>query len=77
MHELLHRLEAGNPFASAPPQQVRAVVWQYWFSDRAEKQQGFWWRREMIGLYAPSLEREPDGKFLIIALPGAGQPLRR
>jgi len=70
-------LFAGNPFASAPPQQIRAVVWQYWFSDRAEKQQGFWWRREMIGLYAPALEREPDGKFLIIALPGAGQPLRR
>ena len=33
-------LFAGNPFPSAPPTQVRAMVWQYWFSDRAEKKQG-------------------------------------
>jgi lipase maturation factor len=70
-------LFAGNPFASAPPQQVRAVVWQYWFSDRAEKQQGFWWRRELLGLYAPALEREADGKFLIISVPQPRQRLPR
>src|SRR5437588_4455005 len=52
-------LFAGNPFPDAPPVQLRAVVWQYWFSDRAEKQQGFWWRRELIGLYAPALDRQP------------------
>jgi hypothetical protein len=70
-------LFAGNPFAASPPQQVRAVVWQYWFSDRAEKQQGFWWRRELIGLYAPALQREPDGKFLITSIPQPGQRLPR
>ena len=26
-------LFAGNPFAGAPPQQVRAVIYQYWFTD--------------------------------------------
>ena len=62
-------LFAGNPFPSAPPTQVRAMVWQYWFSDRAEKKQGLWWRRELIGTYAPSLERQPDGKFTITERP--------
>jgi hypothetical protein len=70
-------LFAGNPFPNAPPMQMRAVVWQYWFSDRAEKEQGFWWRRELIGLYAPALEREPDGKFVITEFPEPGQRLRR
>jgi lipase maturation factor 1 len=70
-------LFAGNPFPGAPPRQVRTVVWQYWFSDRAEKSQGLWWRRELIGLYAPALEREPDGKFAIIEIPQPGQRIRR
>ena len=70
-------LFAGNPFPSAPPTQVRAMVWQYWFSDRAEKKEGLWWRRELIGTYAPSLERQPDGKFTITGVPEAGQRIRR
>ena len=71
-------LFAGNPFASAPPARIRAVVWQYWFSDRPEKrQEGIWWRRELLGLYAPALEREPDGKFVITEIPQPGQPIRR
>jgi lipase maturation factor 1 len=70
-------LFAGNPFANAPPTQLRAVVWQYWFSDRAEKNQGLWWRREFIGLYAPALEREPDGKFVITHFPEPGQRIRQ
>ncbi len=70
-------LFAGNPFPNAPPTQVRAMVWQYWFSGRAEKKEGLWWRRELIGTYAPSLERQPDGKFVITSVPEAGQRLRR
>jgi len=62
-------LFAGNPFAGAPPHQVRAVIWRYWFTDRAEKREGFWWRRTYLGLYAPALERQEDGTFAIIALP--------
>ena len=70
-------LFAGNPFPNGPPTQVRAVVWQYWFSDRVEKQEGIWWRRELIGLYAPALERKPDGKLMITEYPQPGQRIRR
>jgi hypothetical protein len=63
-------LFAGNPFAREAPQQVRAVLWQYWFSNWKEKrEQGVWWRREWVGLYAPTLERAPDGKIFIKDLP--------
>jgi len=57
----------GNPFAESPPRQVRAVIWQYWFTTMAEKRStGNWWRREYLGLYAPTLEREPDGSIQAI-----------
>ena len=61
---------AGNPFPQAPPQQVRAVLWQYWFTTLQEKRlTGAWWRREFLGLYAPTLERTPDGKIVVIEMP--------
>jgi hypothetical protein len=64
-------LFAGNPFPHAPPREVRAVVWQYWFSDPATKRaKGLWWQRKYLGLYAPTLELEPDGRFGVLALPG-------
>jgi hypothetical protein len=63
-------LFAGNPFMSQPPKQIRAVLWQYWFTDmKTKRAQGLWWRREQLGLYAPTLEREPDGRFFIVDLP--------
>jgi hypothetical protein len=59
-------LFAGNPFAGAPPQKVRAVISQYWFTDRATKRkEGAWWRRELLGPYAPALERTPEGKIVV------------
>jgi lipase maturation factor 1 len=63
-------LFAGNPFPNAPPQQIRAVLWQYWFTTLAEKRvTGRWWRRQYLGLYAPTLEREPDGRIVMIEVP--------
>jgi lipase maturation factor 1 len=63
-------LFAGNPFPSAPPQQIRAVLWQYWFTTMAEKRAtGRWWRRQYLGLYAPTLEREPNGRIVMIEVP--------
>jgi hypothetical protein len=63
-------LFAGNPFAHAPPTQVRAVLWQYWFTTRAEKRNtGLWWRREFLGLYAPAITRGPDGKIRAVEWP--------
>jgi hypothetical protein len=59
-----------NPFPNAPPRQVRAVLWQYWFTTMAGKRAtGNWWRRELLGLYAPVLELQPDGKIGVVAIP--------
>ena len=60
----------GNPFAQAPPRYVRAMLWQYWFTSMDEKKRtGNWWRRDLIGLYAPVLTRQQDGKFGVIEWP--------
>ena len=60
----------GNPFPQAPPRFVRAVLWQYWFTDlETKRSQGLWWRREFLGLYAPSLERLPDGRLAVAEWP--------
>jgi len=68
-------LFAGNPFPESPPKQVRAVLWQYWFTTMAERRQtGNWWRREFLGLYAPTLELEPDGKLGVLAMPEERSP---
>ncbi len=61
----------GNPFANTPPKYVRAVLWQYWFTSMSEKRQtGNWWRRQLLGLYAPVIERQPDGKVGVVQMPG-------
>jgi len=68
-------LFAGNPFGKNPPSQIRAVEWQYWFTDLATKRkEGLWWKRKFLGLYAPTLEREPDGKIQMIETPD-GNPV--
>src|SRR5215469_3441785 len=68
-------LFAGNPFPGSPPKQVRAVLWQYWFTSMAERRAtGNWWRRQLIGLYAPTLEIEPGGKIRAREMPGGQNP---
>src|SRR6266700_3018040 len=63
-------LFAGNPFAKEPPHQIRAVLWQYWFTTIREKRAtGMWWRRQLLGLYAPTLERDTDGQIKVIEWP--------
>jgi hypothetical protein len=65
-------LFAGNPFPHGPPREVRAVIWQYWFTTPDEKRtQGMWWRRKQLGLYAPTLERESDGRVVVLEWPTA------
>jgi len=70
-------LFAANPFAGgAPPMQVRAVLWQYWFTDlKTKRATGDWWRRELLGAYAPALEREPDGKIILLNVPITDAPV--
>ena len=62
-----------NPFPHGPPRQVRAVIWQYWFTTMSERRtQGLWWRRQFLGLYAPTIEREPDGNIHVVEWPTVG-----
>jgi hypothetical protein len=69
-------LFAGNPFPGDRPLQVRAVKWQYWFTDiETKRREGLWWRREFMGLYAPTLEREADGRIVVLEWPGTGAGL--
>ena len=45
-----------NPFADKPPRFVRAVLYDYRFTDfTAGRATGAWWRRERRGLYSPVL----------------------
>ncbi|HEY6337689.1 MAG TPA: lipase maturation factor family protein [Candidatus Sulfotelmatobacter sp.] len=63
-------LFAGNPFAKDPPHQIRVLLWQYWFTTTAEKRAtGMWWRRQLLGLYAPTVERTADGEIKVIEWP--------
>jgi hypothetical protein len=60
-------LFAGNPFPNHPPRMVRAVLWQYWFTTLDEKRAtGNWWRRLLLGAYAPTLTIGPDGKIAMV-----------
>lgn len=61
------QLFAGNPFQEQPPRQIRVLLWQYWFTSREEKRKtGMWWRRELLGLYAPTLERTSEGDIKVV-----------
>ena len=51
--EVLAFLER-DPFPNAPPRYIRAVVYEYHFSNLKERRaQGIWWRREFKGEYLP------------------------
>jgi hypothetical protein len=64
-----------NPFPTEPPRIVRAVIWQYWFSTPTQKrEQGIWWTRQLLGLYAPTLERQANGKLTVLEWPSATTP---
>ncbi|HSS43957.1 MAG TPA: lipase maturation factor family protein, partial [Thermoanaerobaculia bacterium] len=56
--EVLRLLEK-NPFPDHPPRFVRAVLYDYHFTDAdTRRRTGAWWRREPRGLYCPVLSRE-------------------
>ena len=43
-----------NPFPDKPPQSIRAVFYEYHFTDlKTKKEEGAWWQREYKGLYFP------------------------
>ena len=58
------QLFAGNPFPKRPPVAVRAMQWQYWFTTTRERERsGAWWRRDLLGQYAPTARRMADGSI--------------
>ena len=59
-----------NPFKTTPPRYVRAILWQYWFTSMDEKHRtGNWWRRRMLGLYAPEITTVQGGSFNVVEWP--------
>jgi len=41
-------------------------LWQYWFTDmQTMGRAGDWWRRELIGPFAPPVMRGIDGQIVI------------
>ncbi|MGH9451878.1 MAG: lipase maturation factor family protein [Terriglobia bacterium] len=43
-----------NPFTKAPPRYIRAIAYDYTFTNFAERRAtGDWWRRQYLGLYFP------------------------
>ena len=67
--DVLH-LFADNPFPQAPPRMIRTLLWQYWFTSMDEKRRtGMWWRRELIGRYAPTLEKTSEGEIKVVEWP--------
>ena len=66
------QLFAGNPFPNQPPHEIRVLLWQYWFTAMTKKRTtGMWWRRELLGLYAPTVEKMPDGQVRVMEWPTA------
>jgi predicted DCC family thiol-disulfide oxidoreductase YuxK/uncharacterized membrane protein YphA (DoxX/SURF4 family) len=48
-----------NPFPQRPPRYIRAVLYDYRFTDAAQRRAtGAWWRREETGLYLPVVSQE-------------------
>jgi lipase maturation factor len=69
------QLFRSNPFPGEPPAAIRAVIWQYWFTDlKAKRETGLWWNRKLLGLYAPALVRDPSGKIGVLTWPNEQQP---
>jgi len=61
------QLFADNPFPQAPPRQVRAMIWQYWFTSMEEKRKtGLWWKRQLLGRYAPTVEKTSSGQTRVL-----------
>jgi hypothetical protein len=46
-----------NPFPNRPPTFVRALLYDYTFSSKAEKAKGIWWDRRLVGIYFQSTAR--------------------
>ncbi|HUJ40474.1 MAG TPA: lipase maturation factor family protein [Candidatus Acidoferrales bacterium] len=68
-------LFAGNPFPGRPPKYVRAILYQYWFTSlEVHRRTGFWWRREYLGRFGPTLSLSAEGRPVVVDFPDAALP---
>ena len=45
-----------NPFPDAPPRRIRAVLYEYRFTDlETRRKTGQWWERDLKGIYLPPI----------------------
>ncbi len=52
-------LLAKNPFPGAPPRYVRALLYEYHFTDFSTRRvTRAWWRRRLLGVYFPEVSLE-------------------
>jgi predicted DCC family thiol-disulfide oxidoreductase YuxK len=59
--EVIALLES-NPFPEKPPRYIRAVAYDYHFTNRAQRRRtGEWWRRELQGDYLPVISLRDSG----------------
>jgi hypothetical protein len=50
-----------NPFPSAPPRYIRAVVYDYTYTSMGERRKtGAWWTRRELGIYLPTIVLKND-----------------
>jgi hypothetical protein len=50
-----------NPFPDHPPRYLRAILYDYRFTDRKTRAAtGAWWTRQPLRLYGPVLTIEPQ-----------------
>jgi hypothetical protein len=60
-------LFAFDPFRGQRPREVRTVVYRYWFSSYGDlRKRGIYWRRELLGTYAPALRWVDDRSIEIV-----------
>lgn len=52
-----------NPFPDTPPRYIRAMRYDYHFTDGATRRaEGTWWRREFVGPYRPVMSLNAENK---------------
>ena len=66
------QLFAGNPFPQQPPQQIRALLWQYWFTSMEEKRTtGMWWRRRIARAVRANTGEDAEGQIQVVQWPNS------
>lgn len=74
-HQFLYHLLKGtpevlklvrhNPFPGHPPKYIRALMYDYHFSTAQQKKQlGWWWQRELMGLFSPIMSIKKESKHM-------------